>query len=774
MKTLKLALAALFATTAQTAAYSAFAQSAAADESDGARLEEIVVTAQRTAQNLQSVPIAVTALSAKALEQQGVVGTIDLTSAVPGLVLAKSTFTVQPFLRGVGNSSIIPGSEPSVATYVDGIYQTSANGLLFSFNNIDRIEVLKGPQGTLFGRNATGGLIQIVTRDPTEALTSKVSVGYGNYNSLQTAAYLSGGNEFVSANLAVVYNDQSKGWGKNLFTPSQGTADGTGTILIGGVPRPIPGVPSDVGTSEEKGVRSKILFTPSDALAIKLGGHYLKTDSDEGVYRHGLDGARQLGTGYVYTGDFYDANVNTPFVSINEQYGADADIAYDFDFATFKSITSYQHSKSINIVQSSSQPIIDSNAGTAVLDVRVKSYSEELQLLSRPGGPLQWLTGIYLTRIDSGYFPVSFVRGNFLQGGTDRTSLNRVDSGAVFAQGTLDIAENTALTLGARYTIDKTEVSQSYVGTDQFATPGTPAFTGVLSEVVPNQHIRQSKVTWRAALDHHFTDDLMGYVSANTGYKSGGYNVGTMCAPAGNVGNCPAARIAPPVEPETLTAYETGLKSEMFDHRLRLNASAFLYDYKNLQVQTLVANNLGQLVATLTNAASTRNYGAEIDMVASLSNRLDITAGAAWLEAEYRSFSTSVLTPRAVAPFGNASSTTNVDVSGNTAIRSPRLTANLGVNYSIPTSRGEVDLNATMYHSGSFFWDVNNRLEQDAYETVNVSAALTSDDGRWKVKAWARNLLGEEYYSFIASSVLGDQGVPAAPRTFGGAIEWNF
>ncbi len=196
------------------------APDAANDDATPPGLEEIIVTAQRREQRLQDVPVTVTALSAAAMERQGVATTYDLPAAVPGLLLSKASTAIQPFLRGVGASVTNPGNDPSIAIYVDGVYHSAPAGLLFSFNNIERIEVLKGPQGTLFGRNATGGLIQIVTRDPSSQLTAKATVGYGRFNALQSSAYISGGSDTIAADISVVYNKQSDGWGKNRFTPA--------------------------------------------------------------------------------------------------------------------------------------------------------------------------------------------------------------------------------------------------------------------------------------------------------------------------------------------------------------------------------------------------------------------------------------------------------------------------------------------------------------------------------------------------------------------------
>ncbi len=224
---------------------------AAANQRESTGLEEIVVTAQRRSESLQSVPIAVSAVTGAQLEARGLNDIVSLSTAIPSLMISIDGNSATVFLRGVGSNAGNPNDEPSVATYVDGIYYPNPNATVFSFNNIERIEVLKGPQGTLFGRNATGGVIQIVTRDPTQDPTLEATVGYGNFNTVKSSVYAAGGlTSGVALSVAAIYSDQGSGFGHDIDTGEE------------------------TGKYDSKGVRAKLLLNPSDTTEIHIGADY--------------------------------------------------------------------------------------------------------------------------------------------------------------------------------------------------------------------------------------------------------------------------------------------------------------------------------------------------------------------------------------------------------------------------------------------------------------------------------------------------------------------
>lgn len=724
-------------------AWASEAAPAASETAQNQGIEDIVVTAQRREQRLQDVPVAVTALSADAMERQGVATTYDLPAAIPGLLLSKASTTVQPFLRGVGTASAVVGNDPSVAVYVDGVYNSAPTGLLFSFNNIERIEVLKGPQGTLFGRNATGGLIQIVTRDPTSELTAKASVGYSRFDAFQSNAYLSGGSDKIAADLSVMYNNQSKGWGKNKFNPS---------YLL---PTVSPPVNPEAGTNEEFAIRSKIVIAPDDRTKIRLSGTYLRSDTDQGAYRNPLPGAVLTG-GFTHDGGFWDYNSDVSWASLNKQYIFSADAAYEADFATIKSITSYLSADSHTELASDNTPNIGTHFG---VDFDFRTFTQELQLLSNKGHGLDWLeytAGLYYLHSSAGTIQ-HLVRGNYLSGIQDRHGAVETDSKAAYGQVTISVTDTTRITGGLRYTEDRISTEQFYVGT-------SAAANGIVSSIVPHASTKFSKLTWRLAIDQRVTPDVLLFASMSRGYKAGAYNAAGLCVDSPPPGQA-CASVSPAVSPEVLDSYEVGLKSDLLDRRMRINLAGFYYDYKNLQ-QTAVVGTPPILM--LVNAAKARVYGAEIETVASLADGLTLNASATFLDAKYTSFPNAQVFVR--APINNISVVE--DVSGNRMVRAPKLTLNAGVNWEIPTSLGDFNLNANWYHNSGFFWEASNRLKEDAYDTVNVSLGFSPDD-HWTVRLWGRNIFNEKYYSFVSSASVGDHGAPAAPATYGITFEWK-
>ncbi|WIW89533.1 TonB-dependent receptor [Sphingobium sp. V4] len=751
----------------------AWAQSTGGDgQAVDTGVEDIVVTAQRREERLQDVPVAVTALSAGALEKKGILATADLGQAVPGLLLAKSNVSVTPFMRGIGNSNVSPGSDPAISTYVDGVLQQVPTGLIFGLNNIERIEVLKGPQGTLFGRNATGGAIQIITRDPTNHPRADFSVSYANFDTLRTTGYIAGGAGIVAADVAVLYSRQTEGWGRNYFTPDQ-----AGSVLVNGRPVATAPVPSDVGTAKEFAIRSKIIVRPDDNLTIKLVGNYSYVNSDQGFYLDHLYGDKALITQpgitepYTKTTGFYDVNQNFQSVVRSRQLSFSAEVAYETNFATLRSISAYTDSKNNSRFQSAAQPMVEPTPQNAVSSVPNESFTQELQLLSKAGSPFDWIVGAYYLNWKTGYLPLLFVRGNEIDYGVQRQAPIRAISYSVYGQGTVNLGAKTRITAGLRYNFDESIASQVFTGQSLTTLPSPAAVNvyGVQSNVVPEQRAHFRSPSYRIAIDHHFNDDVMIYASFNRGYKSGTYNGGSLCT-ATVVGLCPAANIAPPVEPEILKAYEAGFKSDLFDRKLRLNASGFYYDYSNLQVQTITGT---PPVSLLQNAAQARMYGVDVDFEARPIPFLTLSGGFEWLHAEYGDFiNASTSTPRTTSPYGGATLIIP-NAKGNRLIRAPKFTGNIAANLSVPAGPGTVRANISYYHNSGFFWEVANRLRQESYGILNGDIGYDFENGV-SFRLWGRNLGSTKYYSYVTASSYGDRAAPAAPRTFGITLQWSY
>jgi iron complex outermembrane receptor protein len=674
---------------------------------DSAQLGDITITAQRTSQSLQDVPIAVSAVTADNLVSRGMTDTRSIGMSVPNLTLSENGVSVTPFLRGVGSNQSNPNDEPSVATYIDGVYIPSPTGNIFSFNNIERIEVLKGPQGTLFGRNATGGVIQIITRDPQHDPSLEASVGYGTHNILEGSAYATTGlGPNAAIDLAVVYDNNFDGFGRDIVRNQ------------------------DIFRREEFAARSKLLITPGPSTEIRLSADYSRLNSTGTDYQLaqgviGADGVstypgrRRTATDFQNTGD-------------NEVYGASLRIDQNLGFARLVSISGYRHVVGdFHLDQDASPtPIV-----RAFINQFARNYSQEVQLLSPTGSNVTWLLGGYYFNGRFAYTPLrieGFAAAPFAD--VELFGSQNTDSYSGYGQATFSLLPATHLTLGLRYTHEK----QSTTGRTE---------TSALGVLVPDIPQQQSfdKLTWRIALDHQFTPDILAYASYNRGIKSGGFNMI-------NAGT-------PGYAPEVLDAYEVGLKTEFLNRTIRFNTAFFFYDYKNIQVFNITGGG-----AVLTqNAAAAHVYGLDADLAWRVTPRFTLTAGLGILHSEYTNFPNATFTP--ASPLQGPQ--TRGDASGNELIYAPNLSASLAMDYRIPTSTGEFRLNFAVSYRDSVFVSADNRFQIPSYFLANASIGWTSRNDRFGVRLWVRNLFNEDYYANRTEQALGDIQYLAPPITAG-------
>lgn len=686
-----------------------------ADESLG--LTEIVVTAQRQSESLQQVPIAVNAVTAEALAARGISDSLALEVAVPNLTLSQNGVSITPFLRGVGSNQSNPNDEASVATYVDGIYIPSVTGNVFKFNNIERIEVLKGPQGTLFGRNATAGVIQIVTRDPETEPLLQANVGYGNYDTIDVSAYATAG---LTSNLAVdlsgVFNKNADGYGHDINTGK------------------------DIFKRDELGLRSKILWTPSDTTEVRLSLDYsrLKSTGTDYQLAPGVIGADGVTS---YPGK---RRTNTDFVNKgdNEIYGGGLRIDHDFDFARFVSLTGYRHvTGDYHLDQDSTPtPIVK-----AYINQFAESWSQEFQLLAPTGSSIDWLIGGYYFNADYAYTPLrieGFAAAPFTA--MDLHGSQNTESLSAYGQATIPVTENTGLTFGLRYTSEKQKTVGSVVA------DGVPIDEETIVDdvvIVPDIPQKQNfkKLTWRVALDHDFSDDVLGYLSYNRGIKSGGFNMI-------NAGT-------PGYAPEILDAFEAGLKTQFFDRRVRFNVAAFFYKYKDIQVFNITG---GGAVLT-TNAAKAEVKGIDLDAAWRVTSGLTLSGGLGIVDSEYTDFPDATYTP----PSPLDGPQTIIDATGNNLIYAPKVSGNIALDYAIPTDIGTFNLNGTIAYRDKVYVSAANRLAIPSYTVANASIGWTSDDEHFGVRLWARNLFDKDYYLNRTEQSLGDIQYLAPPRTVG-------
>jgi len=673
-------------------------------------LGDIIVTAQRRSERLQDVPISITALSASALEASNFTSIEDLSASVPGLTFSSLGPAGTPFIRGVGSDLGNPSDEPSVATYIDGVYIASPFSNYNEFNNIDHIEVLKGPQGTLFGVNATGGVIQVLTKNPSQTPEIDASVGYANFSTSYASLYANTPfSDRVAFNFAAQIYDQQTGWGRNVVTNRE------------------------IDKLKEYSFRSKLLFNMDDNTSMWLAADYALR-STPGLNYEKPQGSTTI-DGQVWTLPPYHDRTDTIEDLDLMSMGTSFHIDHDFNDMRISSITSYRRAFGTDYFNDDQTAL---NVLVANLQLLQHDVSQEIHLLSPADSKVQWLVGTFYLDNTGGYDPIQEL-GSILSplAYLDTYGYIRDHSISVFGQTTFDVYDSTKLTLGLRYTHEKQDLTQNYVTN--------------FGQLYPQYNASQtfSKPSWRVALDHTFVPDVSGYLSYNRGIKSGGWD--TISAPN-----------TPGYKPETLDAYETGLKTEFLDRRVRFNSAAFWYNYKDLQL----SHQQGGTSIT-SNAASARIKGLEVELDVVPVQNLTLHMGAAYTAGEYRSFPNSIAYTQGGAP-------SIFDASGKTTQRTPRETGSVGADYAIPSASGTYTASVTSIYSSKFYWSPDNRLAQDAYGLVNASLRWVSSTEHLNVKLWGKNLTDRLYQASAVESGFGDILIYAPPRTYGVTIGTKF
>jgi iron complex outermembrane recepter protein len=700
-------------------------------------LEEIVVTAQRRAENLQDVPISVTAINANSLAAGGVNGLTQINQAVPSVQLTRSGPGAIFFIRGVGNSSGGTGEEGANAFYVDGVYLGDLAQATTDFNNIERVEVLKGPQGTLFGRNATGGLINVITRDPGDEVVVKATAGYGNYQTFRGQLYVASPlTDNLSADVAVTGRDQNKGFGTNFATNE------------------------DVQLGWLYGFRSKWVWRPGDDTKIIFSGDYRKSSDDYtngfNLYKNtvGVGGARYLGD--------YNINTTDPEFADLRAWGLNLTIEHDFDWATLTSITGRRSLRSVSAFDADYTP---APLTRAYIISGSKTFQEELRLASANTQGLSWQVGAFYYQGIADVFSQQ-IRGAAVGAGVDLKSHMKTTSYAAFGEVSYDITETTHLTGGLRYTKDKREFTGNQL-------PPTIPFV-----FLPERSISYGRATYRVALRQDLTDRINVYGSYNRGFKSG---IFAMQAPT-----------APPVKPQTIDAFELGLKSQLFDNRVRFNIAGFHYKIKNLQVRS--AGTTGSTTLLL-NAATAKTKGIEAELEVAPAEGLRITGNATYLDSKFGSFpgnqfyipnpATCTVAPPASAPAGQPAGVQTGpatggfrpcfgDAAGNRTPLSPKFASTLAMSYTTPVGdKGELILTGLWSYTTRIYFESDNYLTQPAVSVFNGSIEYRPSD-HWGIEVWGKNLGDKQYYITGVSGATGAHGELAAPRTYGITAKVDF
>ena len=704
------------------------ASSPVPDQQDNG-LTDIVVTAQKRSENLQDVPVSVSVVTANQLEASGITDIRNLKMAVPSVEIQTLTSFALPIIRGVGNRATIAGVEPPNAFYMDGVYYATSTSTMLAFNNISQVEVLKGPQGTLFGRNATGGLIQITTRDPSPDFSGEASVSLGNYETLTSNDYITGGiAPGVNADLAVHMTTMGKGYGTNLFNDK------------------------DVyRTNRDLGIRSKWLLELGSETTVRLIGDYADAKNSNNALRFKEGTTLPAPFGPAYGGSPWDIDADVQPLTRLETGGASLRVDHGLGDYNIVSISAYRRTKTtvdfdIDYTRTRGRYVAAS--------FRDWQFSQELQLLSPTGGVIDWVAGLYYFKANSDSRLKSGIEGPAISPVAmvqlvDTRAQQGTESMSGFGQANVQILDGLKGTVGLRYTSEKrllTDASQVNTLTSGAQVVAVP---------LTNLSKRFNKLTWRFALDYELSSRAMTYVSYNRGFKSGGFNAGALALP--------------PFDPEVLDAYEIGLKSEVFDRQLRLNVAGFWYDYQDVQVQRTVSGSTG-----LYNSGKVKQYGAEADLEVMPTDDLSIRIAYQYLYGEYRNFPNAIVTTP--LPTGGYAITTG-DVTGNETGLTPRSTVSANVSYAIPIGSEDLTLNSSFYYNSGFYNEPDNTTRQPSYSLINASAQYEFENGL-SLMVWGNNLTDKAVSTFDGIQNYGATGTNRvgynAPRTYGITAGFKF
>lgn len=753
MKTMLCTRALLLAGAAGLATYAApaMAQDTAADvaaEAAAAAEEEgtIYVTARRREERLIDVPLSVTAISGETLAKQGVQDIIAVAQQVPNITLEVSrgtNTTLTAFIRGVGQQDPVAGFEAGVGLYVDDVYLNRPQAAVLDVYDVERIEVLRGPQGTLYGRNTIGGAIKYVTAPLPDDLSLKVRGTYGSYDQadlIVTASTPIGDSLKIGASGARLSRG---GFGDNL---TLGTENYNKDVWA---------------------ARGTIEFE-SGPVTARLSGDYVKDNSEA---RQGHRFIPGLLSGAPVLDDVFDTRAGLDIVEQEvEAYGGALNIAVELsDTITLKSITGYREDSSTTPIDFDSLAAVDLDV-PAIYDNQ--QFSQELQLLYE-GDKLSGVLGFYY--LDANAFTAFDVALFTTLNGLTAQTLGDVDTEtwSVFGDFTYDLTDTLSVSVGGRYTNDKRTslvLRRTFLGgfSDLFGGTGaviatTSNFTG--SATFEDFNPRGS-ISWQPTPDHNI------YFTYSQGFKGGGFDPRGQTSACRNPtgGACNADEVFDflAFDPETVDSYELGWKASLLDNRLNISIAGFLGQYKDVQIPGSVgfdANGDGvneSFIGITSNAADADVNGIEFEGNALVGkdfagegSRFTVNWSLGIIDAKFNTF---------IDAFGN-------DVADQRVFQNtPDVTAHMGFDLGLPLAGGIVDFigQAALRSDASQFEVPNPFLDQDGFVLVDASIVYTSDDGRYSLGVHGKNLFDKEYivagYNFVAGGVGGAPFIPTLGR----------
>jgi iron complex outermembrane receptor protein len=707
-------IATTFAIICASVPVAAIAQSAPDDAEDAADSGvEIIVTAQKRSELAKDVPISITSASAEFLKSAGISDLRDINMMATSVVMSTQGPFLNPSLRGI-STSVTGTDSASIAIYVDGVYSSSKSGNVFATPDVSRIEIAKGPQGTLFGRNATGGAIQVFTRDPEFEFTgfANAIAGIGGHGDRR-----GGANAFItgpiSDTLAVSVTgayEKSRGYYVNEF---DGRRLGTEDFMT----------------------RAKLLFQPSDGVSILA--HFSYSD------RHDESAQARLPFNGNALARAIDPNVFLP--SLTDRYRVNNSLAdfrvknlrasltadFDLSFGQLTSLTAYTESNtSVADEDGDSSPLVLADYNNPTIG---KTKIQELTFASDQFGRFSFIAGVnaYFNTQQSN--PDLRVNGNFFS----LYARQKTEAYAAFAELTYKLTDRATIVAGARYSHENRQLFGRY-----YSAPVAKIGEKNFSDVTP-----------RASIRYAISDRTNVYATFTRGFASGIFN--------------PDSLSPLPADPEAVSAYEVGLKTSKGGSNLAV--AAFYYDYKDLQLNVLLNSGL----VTYVNAASAKIFGLEAEGNLQLTDSLDFRGGISWLQkAKYSDYPNALVQ----VPTGAGGNTlVSFDGSGLRMIRAPKVTANAALTYKRRFNSGTLDGSLVGFYSSTYNLQLVGRVKQNAYVDLNSEIGWTFGDRGLRVALYGRNLT--DYRNYIQNffdGAGGDNASYGGPREVGLKLGFEF
>ena len=677
---------------------------------------DIIVTAQRRSARLQDVPIAVASLSGDQVRERGITASVDIAQVTTGVVIQQTDGRVDPYIRGLGSKVVILGEVGSVATYVDGVYMPEVYGGTYSLANIESIEVLKGPQGTLFGRNTAGGAVVIRTRDPQFTPEGRIEVGYGNLNAVAARGYATGP---ISDDVAI------------SLTGNYNRRDSYYRDLVRG---------GRIADTEEYTLRGKLLIRPADNLEIVVAGDHARSEDPTSItaqptggYLGATESSLTTSGPRQYIGDLEDQQ------RLAIQSGVAGTIRLDLSDVTLTSITAYRYSRIVLNIDDDRTPLPIFNLYDRQPS---KVFSQEVLLSSGSDKPLTWVVGGYYADQKARYDPLIISGINNL---TLEAKAN-TQIYALFGEATWHLGD-FELTGGLRFNRDE----KSYSG----GVNGVTVVAGVDNA--------WESFTPRAILAYHPHRDLLVYGSYSEGFKSGAFDIVSFATT--------------PLRSEKVKAYELGIKTQPAA-MMTFNAAAFIYDRSDVQVQAQdPATGLPSLQNAA--KARTYGAEAEVTVrpITGLSLQAGVTyLDAKYRRFPNALVYSQIPVPTGAVPGSLGYMPLFVDVSGQRVEGSPEWTVSLAGSYTIELpGGGSIRPSANLYTSSSSYFDRSVSISQESYTLLNaaISWQLSGSKG-FSLDLWGRNLTDETYLLSNFLSFYGDSAHYNEPRTYGVTARFDF